>query len=142
MKRYGVALLAALALVACSKDRKVKDDPPAELVKFTSTVRVDRVWQAGIGGDKPVMRLGLGLGTYGERVYAASPDGDVGAFDLKSGRALWRTKTKALLGGGTGAGASLVVVGSRDGEVLALDADTGAERWRAAVSAKIGRAHV
>ena len=137
MKRYGVALLAALALVACSKDRKGKEDPPAELVKFSATVRVDRLWQAGIGGDKPVMRLGLGVGTYGERVFAASPDGDVGAFDLKSGRALWRTKTKASLGGGTGAGASLVAVGSRDGEVLALDADTGAVRWRAAVSGEV-----
>ena len=137
MVRFGVALLAALAVVACSKDRKGKEEPPAELVKFASSVRVDRVWQTSVGGDKPVMRLGLGLGSFGDRVYAASPEGDVAAFDLKNGRLIWRSKTKASLGGGTGAGAELVAVGSRDGEVLALDANTGAVRWRAAVSGEV-----
>ncbi len=137
MGRWGVVLLAGLALAACSKDRKSKVEPPAELVKFQSTIRVDRAWQASMGGDKPEMRLGLGLGAFGANVYAASPDGQVAAFDLKTGRALWRVKTKAVLGGGTGAGAELVAVGSRDGEVLALDAKTGALRWRMPVSGEV-----
>ncbi len=127
MKRYGVALLASPGAGrlfqgsqgqgrAAGRAGQIRPPPYASI----------GLWQASVGGDKPVMRLGLGVGTFGERVFAASPDGDVGAFDLKSGRALWRTKTKASLGGGTGAGASLVAVGSRDGEVLALDADD----WR------------
>jgi outer membrane protein assembly factor BamB len=137
MKKLTVVLLAALALAACSKDRKAKDDPPAELVKFQASVEVDRLWQASVGGDKPVMRLGLGLGVAGDRVFAAGPDGDVAGFDLKSGRPLWRTKTKLALGGGTGASGELVAVGSRDGEVVAFNAADGVERWRSTVSGEV-----
>lgn len=137
MKKLTIVLLATLALVACSKDRKAKDDPPAELVKFEASVDIDRLWQASVGGDKPVMRLGLGLGVAGDRVFAAGPDGDVAAFDLKTGRPLWRTKTKLALGGGTGASGELVAVGSRDGEVIAFNAADGVERWRSTVSGEV-----
>lgn len=138
MKKLTVVLLVTVALAACSKDRDAKKaDPPAELVKFQASVAVDRVWQASVGGDKPVMRLGLGVGVHGERVFAAGPDGDVAAFDLKTGRPVWRTKTKLALGGGTGAGSELVAVGSRDGDVVALSAADGIERWRAKVSGEV-----
>jgi outer membrane protein assembly factor BamB len=135
--RWTATLLCVGALAACSKDGKVKEEPPAELVKFDETVRVDRIWQASLGGEKPVMRLGLALGVHGERAYASSANGDVAAFDLKSGRTIWRTDTKAALGGGTGAGAELVAVGTRDGEIIALGAATGAIRWRVPVSGEV-----
>jgi outer membrane protein assembly factor BamB len=130
-------LLAAtlLALAACSKEKDV--EPPAELVKFNQTLKVDRLWSASVSGDKPVLRLGLGLVADGERVYAAGHGGDVVALDLKSGKQAWRTRTKAELAGGTGAGYGLVVVGSSDGEVIALDEASGQERWRVRVGGEV-----
>ena len=72
------------------------------------------------------MRLGLGLATDGDHLFAAGRDGDVAAFDLKSGKQLWRAETKLVLSGGTGVGNGVVAVGSADGQVVAI----GAERWQ------------
>ncbi len=134
--RSTLALAASLALLAsCSKEKDV--EPPAELVNFKPTLKVDRVWSQKVAGDEPVLRLGLGLAVDGERVYAAGAGGDVVAFELENGRSVWRTRSKAALSGGTGAGFGLVVVGSSNGEVLAFEQSDGRERWRVKVGGQV-----
>jgi outer membrane protein assembly factor BamB len=140
MKKFSLLLLATmLALSACkSKDEKKKLDKPVELVDIKNpTVRIQRVWGASVGGGGKKLRLGLGLATADGRLYAAGRDGEVAAFDLKSGKQLWRTKTKVELSGGTGASGAVIAVGSADGQVLALSAANGAELWRADVKGEI-----
>jgi outer membrane protein assembly factor BamB len=130
----GVAALAMLA--ACtSKDKKV--DPPAELTKFQSTARVERVWSSSVGGGEPKLRLGLGIARDGDAVFAAGHDGDVAAFDIKTGRRLWQVRTKLPLTGGPGAGQDLVVAGASHGDIVALDAATGAIRWKTRINSEI-----
>jgi outer membrane protein assembly factor BamB len=134
MQRAFVAA-AFLMLAACSKDKEV--DPPAELTEFSSTLRVQRAWTASVGGDDSPLRLGLGLSVEGDRVYAAGHEGDVGAFDLNSGKQIWRARTRAKLAGGTGAGTDLVAVGTNEGEVIALNTSDGAIRWRVKVNGEV-----
>lgn len=122
-------------LAACSKEKDI--EPPAELVDFRQTLAVQRAWTASVGGDDAPLRLGLGLGADAGRVYGAGHGGEVAAFELTSGRAVWRVRTRAALSGGTGVGEGLVVVGSGDGEVIALAADTGAIRWRKKVGGEV-----
>src|SRR5512140_1613934 len=119
---------AVLLLAACSKDKDV--DQPSKLTDFNATIRAERVWTASVAdkGAKP-LRLGLGLSVDGNRVYAAGRKGEVAAFDLASGRSIWRAKTKLALSGGPGAGAGLVVVGSTFGDLIALNAADGAVLW-------------
>ena len=134
----GLLIVAAvLGLAACDKkDKKV--DEPTELTDIPSpTVRVQRVWGASVGGGGKKLRLGLGLASSGGRLFAAGREGDVAAFDLKTGKPLWRVKTKLDLTGGTGASDDLVAVGSADGIVLALGASDGTERWRAEVRGEV-----
>jgi outer membrane protein assembly factor BamB len=128
---------ALLALVACdSKEKKL--EKPAELIDIKSpTVRVQKIWGASVGGGGKKLRLGLGLASIGDRLFAAGRDGDVAAFDLKTGKQLWRVDPKLTLAGGTGAGGDLVAVGSADGQVLVLSADNGAEKWRADVKGEV-----
>jgi outer membrane protein assembly factor BamB len=128
---------AVLALGACdSKDKKV--DKPAELTDIKSpTVRVQKVWGASVGGGGKKLRLGLGLASLDDRLYAAGRDGDVAAFDIRTGKQLWRVETRLELAGGTGAGAGAVAVGSADGHVVVLSADNGAEKWRANVKGEV-----
>ncbi|HTU64422.1 MAG TPA: outer membrane protein assembly factor BamB [Steroidobacteraceae bacterium] len=135
--RAVVLVAALLALAACtSKDKKV--DLPAKLVDIPSpTVRIQKVWGASVGGGGKKQRLGLGLGTAGDRLFAAGRDGDVAAFNLKTGKQIWRTKTDLALAGGTGVGAGLVVVGSLDGHVVALSADDGAKKWAVDVKGEV-----
>ncbi len=125
-----------LVLAACSKDKDI--DQPAKLTDFGATIRVERVWTAGVAdkGAKP-LRLGLGLAVEGNHVYAAGRKGEVAAFDLASGRALWRVKTKLALSGGPGAGAGLVVVGSTFGDLVALNAANGATLWKVRLNGEV-----
>jgi outer membrane protein assembly factor BamB len=143
MKNRSLVLVAALlapvllTLGACdSKDKKV--DKPAELTDIKSpTVRIQKVWSASVGGGGKKLRLGLGLASLGNKLFAAGREGDVAAFDLNTGKQLWRVDTKLELAGGTGAGADAVAVGSADGTVVLLSADNGAQRWRADVKGEV-----
>jgi outer membrane protein assembly factor BamB len=140
MKNLCLLLLATmLALTACkSKDDKKKIDVPAELVDIKNpSVKIQKVWGASVGGGGKKLRLGLGLAASGDRLYAAGRDGEIAAFNLKTGKQLWRTKTKLELTGGTGASAEVVAVGSADGQVLALSAANGTELWRADVKGEV-----
>jgi outer membrane protein assembly factor BamB len=134
--RRWLAAGALLVLAACSKDKDV--DQPAKLTDFTATIRAQRVWTASVAdkGAKP-LRLGLGLAVEGNHVYAAGRKGEVAAFDLTSGRTLWRAKTKLALSGGPGAGAGLVVVGSTFGDLVALNAADGAVRWKVRLNGEV-----
>jgi outer membrane protein assembly factor BamB len=132
-----VPFLAAFALLAaCSKDKEI--DKPAALVPFSATLKVDKVWSAGIGDKKGVvLRLGLGIGRDGARVYAAGRKGDVAAYDFNTGHQIWRVRTKTLLSGGTGVGDNLVVVGSNHGDLIALNAKNGATLWKIKVNGEV-----
>ena len=134
--RRWLAACALLILAACSKDKDV--DQPAKLTDINATLKAERVWTATVAdkGAKP-LRLGLGLSIDGNRVYAAGRKGEVAAFDLQSGRALWRTKTKLALSGGPGSGAGLVVVGSTFGDLAALNPTTGAVIWKVRLNGEV-----
>ena len=134
--RRWLTTAALLALAACSKDKEI--DKPTPLAAFTPTIRTEKVWTAEVAdkGAKP-LRLGLGLAVDENRVFAAGHKGEVAAFDLKSGRTLWRTKTKLALAGGPGVGAGLVVAGSTFGDIIALNAADGAVRWKVRVNGEV-----
>lgn len=134
MRRLAFAI-ALLALAACSKDKEV--NPPAELVDIKQTLAVDRVWNVGIGGGAPELRLGLGVTVVDQQVFAAGHGGEVVAVALDTGRTLWQAKTKARLTGGTGADATLVAVGTGGGDVIALSAADGKQLWRVAVRGEV-----
>jgi outer membrane protein assembly factor BamB len=125
-----------LVIAACSKDKDI--DKPAVLTPFSATLKVDHVWSAKVP-DKgaKVLRLGLGLAVEGNHVYAAGYKGEVIAFDLTSGRTVWRTQTKAPLSGGPAASAAMVVVGSSVGDVVALNPADGKPLWRIRLNGEI-----
>jgi len=129
-----VALL--LVAAACSKDKSI--DQPAKLTPLAATLRVERVWSATVDDKKAIkLRLGLGLAVADGRVYAAGHKGEVVAFDLASGRSIWRARLKAPLSGGTAAGEGLVLIGTSDGQLFALDAANGSRRWSVRVNGEV-----
>jgi len=138
IKHRSLILLAAILSLAACDSKEKKAEKPAELVDIKSpTVRIQRLWGASVGGGGQKLRLGLGLATSGDRLFAAGRDGDVAAFDLKTGKQLWRLQTKLVLSGGTGVGGDLVAVGSADGLVVAIGAGDGKERWRHEIKGEI-----
>src|SRR5207253_8556823 len=111
---------------------------PSKLTPHTPKQRLQRICRAGFDKKKAaVLRLGLGLSVADNRLYAAGHRGDLVAFDLASGRVLWRAHTRAPLAGGTAASASQVLVGSSDGQLFAFNAANGAMRWKVRLNGEV-----
>ena len=142
-----ILAIAALAVVlsGCSsiknmfgKDKdEEKPTEPAELVDFTPTATVTKLWSASAGKGENRLGVRQGPEVSDGRVYAAAIKGGVRAFDLQTGKAVWNYESDLRLSGGPGVGDGLVVVGSLDGHVIALDAVTGAEKWQAKVPSEV-----
>ena len=108
-----------------------KELEPMELTKIKSTVDIKRLWSVNLGGDAEFMRVALQPMGDGNRIYAASRDGNVVALHPETGKEIWRNKLEIDLSSGPGVGEGIVVVGASDGYLIALNADTGVEQWRA-----------
>ena len=73
---------------------------PAELVEFEPTITVRTVWQRRVGSGAGKLFLKLRPAIEGERVYAATRDGRVRAFDARTCESVWDTDTDSPLSGG------------------------------------------
>lgn len=125
------SLLSGCGIFGGDKDEELQ---PRELVDFQSTLPVDRLWEAKVGGGSELLRITLKPSGNAERVYAASRDGNVTAFEPATGARLWRSELKLPLSAGPGFGRDRVVVASSDGFLVCLDADDGREIWRTFVA--------
>ncbi|HEX3845389.1 MAG TPA: outer membrane protein assembly factor BamB [Steroidobacteraceae bacterium] len=136
MRCWAVLAATLCLLVACSKNKN--PEAPAKLASIKSTLRVDHIWSASLA-DRAArrLRLGLGLALDGSRVFASGHKGQVEAFDLASGRRIWRTNTKLPLGGGPAVRGNLVVVGASDGHVVALNAADGKPLWTVLINGAV-----
>jgi outer membrane protein assembly factor BamB len=141
-----IALLsAAVALSGCTtvkgwfgnKNDAKAARKPAELVEFTPSATVTKLWSAKAGKGNEKLGLTQGPVVADGRVYAAAIEGGVRAIDLQTGALVWHYKSDLELSGGPGAGEGLVVVGTLDGDVIALDSATGTERWKAKVISEV-----
>jgi len=129
-------LMAAFVLSSCGlfKNDDEKELEPTELIDFATKVDIKRLWSVKIGDDAEFLRLALQPAGDGNRIYAASRDGNVVALHPESGKEFWRTSLDIELSAGPGVGDGLVVVAASDGFLIALDADSGVEMWRANVT--------
>ena len=131
-----VSLIAVASLLAScglfgDKDEELE---PMELVDFTTTLKIRKIWSTKVGDDAEFLRVALQPAGDGNRIYAASHDGIVSAFTPEKGKQVWRTKLETELTAGPGVGAGYVIVTTANGFAIALDAATGEEKWRANIA--------
>ena len=110
---------------------------PRELEEFSEQFRIRRVWSAKVGDGGGELRLALRLDGDGSRIYAASTDGAVHAFEAENGNRRWQQETELKLSAGPTVGEGRVAVASSGGWIVVLDASTGSEEWRAYVSGEV-----
>ncbi len=131
---FRIAGLAVATLIVSGCSLFGGDDEielePAELVDIETTVDVRKLWSAKVGKDAEFLRVMLRPAGDGNRIFAASRDGNVVAFDAESGKQAWKTELDVELSAGPGVGSGMVAVGSADGWVIVLDTKDGSERWR------------
>ena len=127
-----------IALAACASKKDKEIDLPTKLMPFSASLRAERVWTAKVDDKKgSELRLGLGLAVDGGRVYAAGHKGDVVALDLKTGRQIWRVRTKLQLAGGAGVSGGLVAIGSSRGDIIALNPANGTTLWKTRLNGEV-----
>lgn len=127
-------LTGLLALSGCSMFSSDDDRyKPAELTQYAPGMSVRTAWTASVGSGSG---LGFAPTVLGESIYAATPDGSVGKFDLLSGRAIWKSSADAKLSAGAGSDGQTTAVATPDGEVIAFD-DTGKIKWRARATSDV-----
>lgn len=124
-----LSLLGACSMFS-SKDPRFE---PAPLAEYDAGVATQVRWSTSVG-------RGSGFGfipaVVSDRVYAATPSGQLSQLDLETGRVLWTKNVAKELSAGVGANSALVAVAAPDGSVIALDA-SGNELWRAQASSEV-----
>ena len=162
-----VPVLAALLMGGCSSlpdwvdpttwgedDEEVDVQILAPIqAKFSPTI----VWEGEVGSgvEHYFSRLSPAVG-YG-KVFAASRQGTVIAFDKASGNLVWKKELaeyrdegfltgvnklwsdgiSARLSGGIAVAYQTVYFGTENGEVMALDAETGTVKWKTTVKGEV-----
>ena len=130
-------MTATMMIAACGVfGDKEKELEPMELVRIDETVNIKQIWSAKLGGKSDYLRVALRPVGDGNRIYAASQNGVVTAFDPESGKQIWRTKLEVELSAGPGVGEGRLAVTDKKGYVIVLDTATGEEQWRAYIAAE------
>ena len=135
-RRLIVVGLAAFSVAGCSLfggDDEEAELPPAELLEFDQTMDLKRVWKANVGEGTEMLRLGLLPAGDGVRIYTASYDGIVTAFNPDNGKQIWQTELGLAITAGPGLGEGIAVVAGGDGDIVALNSADGSEIWRTTV---------
>ena len=124
-------LLAAMSITGCALFGGDEEElQPTELLKFKQTLDVKKLWSTKVGDGTEFLRIALSPAGDGNRIYVASYDGKVSAYDPENGKRIWRTEVDVVLSAGPGVGGGLVVVAGYDGDLVALSAEDGTELWR------------
>jgi outer membrane protein assembly factor BamB len=137
-RRTIVLIIATLLVASCSlfSDKEDEELLPKELVKINESIKIKRIWSAKLGDDAEFLRVALRPAGDGTRIYAASRDGKVTAFDPATGKQIWRTELELELSAGPAAGEGRVAVAAKDGFGILLDAATGDLQWRVDIAAE------
>lgn len=115
------------------------EDPerPAELVDFTPTLEVKRVWSTSVGSDVGEAGLRFSPSFADGRVYATDRKGRITVVDAEDGDVVARYSTDLSISSPPGVAEGLILVGTLDGEIFAFDAASGDVRWRSPVSSEV-----
>ena len=131
-----IGLIAAGSLLAgCGLFGDEEEElEPMELVDIDQVLKVKKIWSSKVGDKSEFLRVALRPASDGSRIYAASYDGNVTAYDPESGSQVWRTELDIELTAGPGVGEGYLVVVAKDGFAVLLNTSTGEEVWRADVA--------
>jgi outer membrane protein assembly factor BamB len=137
MPRLLTWFLILPVLAGCSMfGAKDNADPPAELVAFEPSLKIETLWETSVGSMQG-QHLGIRPTLWYERLFVADPQGRVQAIDRENGERLWQVDLDVSISGGPGVAEGLVLVGTSEAELIALDAETGEQRWRRRVSSEV-----
>ncbi len=129
-------LAVALFVAGCGSKGIVRT--PAKLVDIAHPqVQPRQLWSRSIGngsgGNYPAFRIAVEQ----DAVYVGAEDGDVAAYNPKTGGTIWRTDTHARLISGPSVTGDTVLLGTLDAQVIALNRADGKRLWKSDTSSEV-----
>lgn len=131
------ALLLAMVtvlVIACGDTDNT--EPPAELVEFEPALQVERLWHVNTGDGAGQLYLKLSPLITDDKIVVTDRHGEVSAYELQSGKRLWKTELDMPVSGGVGGDADHLVVTGTNGHVVMLDAG-GKVIWSVDASSEV-----
>lgn len=148
--KYIAIFLVLLVVAGCSSKEKLV------LPAVQNSIKPTVVWQTKVGNGVEHYESNLQPIIVEQTVYAASRQGIVAAYDLKSGKRKWQfdlRKSKAnsawqdisnlwsggnaRISGGVSYGYGKLFLGTENGEAFALSPETGELLWRVDIKAEV-----
>lgn len=152
MRTVLVPALLAIVLAGCSSN----DEEELVLPEIDNKVEPDYVWSSSVGDGIEHYDSKIKPAVLGDKVFVASREGEIVAFNLQNGDKLWSydlrdgddaplgggishwwNNRNAKLAGGVAVGFDKVLVGTEDGDVLALNPETGEKVWQVKVKGEV-----
>ena len=129
--RLIIVLISIIVINGCTffqdKDAEIL---PAELINFDETLNIQQIWKTKIGKGSEFLHLSLLPSGDKTRIFLASHDGKVAAFQSRNGEKLWNLDLETELTSGPSFGNNRIIIISRNGELICLRDDDGSEVWR------------
>ena len=142
--RWLIAIVLIMNLTACITIKgwfQVDDDDdptqPAELIDIDETIKIKKLWSHGVGDGQGDGFYKIQPGIGGDVIYVAAANGDIEAFDKRSGKSLWDAEVELPLSGGVGVYGDGLLLGSSDGFVLKVDAGNGEVLWTTRLNGEV-----
>lgn len=147
-KRIAVICSVTFLLTSCSLFSNDKDAVTmADLPDFEETYEPQIAWKKSIGNGVDKYYSQLQPAADQKAVYAASRDGQLKAFSLKSGKLLWekdfrddqsnKLNRSARFAGGLTLAGDALIIGTENAQVIAFDKSSGALKWLVKVTGEV-----
>jgi outer membrane protein assembly factor BamB len=129
----GLFLFIIFLLGSCNS---YKPPPPAPLVNFAPTLKVQTVWKKNISRGTSGEYLKLNPVINDGQIFTDSYKGYITAVDAATGRKIWRVNTKLRLTSGLGAAKDMLFAGDDQGQVVASK-QNGSPLWWTPMTSQI-----
>lgn len=143
--RLMLPVLLGLSVVACSSTPDLT--PMSPLPEVGNTLKANKLWSASIGNGVGKYYSQLSPVVAGERLFAASRDGKLAAFDKETGKRQWQLRLDKLaindqhrsprIAGGLTAAYGNLYFGSENGLVYAVSQADGELLWTQTVAGEV-----
>ena len=120
-------MLALTVLAGCSTSDTFEQ--PVPVPEISSSVGLEPVWSMDVGDGHDDKFLYLAPLNTGDRLYAASADGEVYAVGSENGEVFWSRDLDEQISAGVGGDQGNLYVVSRDAELMALSREDGSALW-------------
>ncbi len=133
----GLVLLLAVALLTACGGTPSRIYPADRLHNMQQDYRVVTEWTRNAGHGISAVGDALVPAVHNEEVIVVDRRGRMSAYDLETGRRLWRMALGEPVSAGPAVTDELIVVGTRKGQVLALDRESRERLWETGVSSEV-----